>query len=326
MPPSRSLLSSYAAGFLGSLVAHVPFSVADDTSFPMQDAMMPSASHGHKMSRDDYERPPVVVLNYAGLTFNARTDLHNDNGSVKVRRSDLSFNVIFGPEQDFQFSIPFDFETSHYSFTGPDLRPGGKPILTDVRQLLLAPNIEAKIDEHWSVLGAAIFMYAGQYDVGNNESFRFGGFGGFKYRVTKDINFSIGFSGVTETADNNVFLPFAGIEWKFNEKTRLISEGNEVRLEHKFVEDLTIMFTGGYESRSYRLDRTGPVPDGVFREERVPLSVLMEWEPHPALTFDFTVGVNVYQRYSYDDRRGQRRFEDQGRMNPFFGFSMEFIF
>jgi len=76
-----------------------------------------------------------------------------------------------------------------------------------------------------------------------------------------------------------------------------------------------------YESREFRLDDDGPIPDGVFRDDIVLLGVGTTWAPASSrMTVAFDLGASIYRDMDVLDAGGDE-IVDTERVDPAFFLS-----
>lgn len=285
------------------------------------------AQPGHFVhNRDsDPRRPPVIMLIDGRYELTTRADVGGDPGSVRIQRSAMAGNLIFGPEHDVQVSMPVDWEVSTYSFREADaLFPGGVGRVRSFQQIVFTPNIEMKLSEHWGVFGGALLFDAGQFNADNSTTY--GGFGGVIYRPDKTLTLRLGFGARTQLEDEVQALPAFWMEWKLDERTRLTSQGNNIRFEYDFAPAWCVKADLAFEQRAYRLDSDGPGPEAVFRDNSVPLSVRLEFVPHPAARFEAWVGTNLSREMTVDLDKDIRFSRSHASPSIMCGISFEIIF
>lgn len=273
------------------------------------------------------DRPPVILLWETRQEYSLKTKLDTSDGSVEITRSGSSANIVFGPEYDLQVSIPIDYETSHYRFRGMmGLTPDGRYPLLDAEQLFLAPNVEVAINEYYGAFVGGIVSLAGQYDISSTDSASYGGFAGVRYKPDPSLTLRAGLAGFTQIEDDVLILPAIQFDWKLDERTRLSAEGSELRLEHDLDESWTIKLAAAWEMRSFRLDDNAPIPHGVFRDQRIPITFRLEYVPHAALRFETWAGLQAYQHYQLDDPNGVKYRDERAEPTAIIGLSVLVIF
>jgi hypothetical protein len=274
----------------------------------------------------DPRRPPVIVLTDGRYELSTKTDFDTSDGSIQVTRSGISNNLVIGPEHDLQISIPVDYEVSHYRFRGQTgLTPDGRYPLLDAEQWFFAPNVEAKIDDTYGLIVGGLFSLAGQEDL-SKSSFAYGGFAGVRYKPSDSLTIRAVISGISQIEDDPIILPGFQFEWKLDERTRLAAEGPELRLEYDMSEAWTVKLGAAWESRNFRLDDNAPLPNGVFEEQRLPVTLRLEYCPHAALRFEVWGGVQAYQHYQTVDEHGVKFRDERADPAAILGISFEVIF
>ncbi len=218
-----------------------------------------------------YKRPAWTILPYVSYELQTRSGLTGDNGSIQVDRIGAGGNLIFGPEQDLQISIIFDYERSDYHFRGPRVSPGGTPLFDDAEAWDVIPNFELRMGPDWGLFGGAILAWAGEDGADFGDSARYGGFGGVRWLFSDKLNFALGLTVVSRLEDDPSVFPIIGIEWAFADRWRLLTEGSGVKLEFDPVDFLILRLQAAYNTREYRLaDTNAGLPNGVFSDTSVP--------------------------------------------------------
>jgi hypothetical protein len=277
-------------------------------------------------NRDSIPERPDIVFPFDGrYELTTRADVGGSPGSVRVSRSALAGNVIFGPEHDVQVSLPVDWEVSTYSFRQADaLIPGGVGRFRNVQQIVFAPNIEAKVSDHWGVFGGGLLIDAGQF--GASDSTTYGGFAGAVWRPDKSLTIRLGVGARSRLEDDMQVLPAFWMEWKLDERTRVTSQGNNIRFEYDFHEAWCVKLDAAFEQRDYRLGTDGPGPGAVFRDSQVPLTARIEFVPHAATRFEAWFGCNLSREFTVDLQQDQRFSRSHASPSLLFGVSFEIIF
>ncbi len=278
---------------------------------------------------DLYPRPPWVAVNTPYMEFALKTGLRSSGtGEVSVRRSGYTLNPVIGPESDTQISLPFDYETSTYRFSGTNLLPGGAAPVHNTYQIIFAPNIDARLSEEWGVVGGLVGIWAGEFGTHDGGAGTYGAFAGAKYHLSDNLKITVGLSGITRMEKPAAIVPIGGIEWQIDERTLLRSEGNLLRFEHEIDRTWTFRSTISYESRSFRLDEATPglAAHGVWRDTRVPLIVGLDFSPHPAAKFMLSGGVILWQEFTLDDRFGSHLARHRADPTGLLVLAMEFYF
>lgn len=274
------------------------------------------------------DRPDIIFVFHGRYDLATRADVGGDPGNVRVQRSALAGNLIFGPEHDTQVSLPVDWETSTYSFRDADaLFPGGVTRVRNVQQIVFAPNIEVKVNEHWGVFGGGLLIDAGQYTA--DDTATYGGFAGAIWRSggpDKTLTIRLGIGARTRLEDDVQILPAFWMEWKLDDRTRLTSQGNNIRFEHDFAPAWCVKVDLAFEQRDYRLNDSSPGPGAVFRDTNIPLTARLEFVPHAATRFEAWIGANLSREFTVDTREDQRFSRSHAAPSLVIGAQFEIYF
>jgi hypothetical protein len=277
-------------------------------------------------NRDSIPERPDVVFPFDGrYELATRAAVGGDPGSVRVQRAALAGNLIYGPEHDLQISFPVDWEVSEYSFRDADgVFPGGSTRVRNVQQIVFAPNVETKVTDHWGVFVGGLLIDAGQF--GADHSTTYGGFGGVIWRPDKTLTLRLGLGARTRLEDYIEVLPAFWLEWKLDERTRITSQGNNIRFEYDINEAWCIKFDAAYETRDYRLNDSNPGARAVFRDRQIPITARLEFVPHASTRFEAWIGTNIYREFTVDLGKDDRYFRGHASPSLIVGVSFEIIF
>lgn len=277
-------------------------------------------------NRDSIPERPDIVFPFDGrYELTTRADVGGSPGSVRVQRSALAGNLIFGPEHDLQISLPVDWETSTYAFRdAPAIFPGGVTRVRNVQQIVFTPNIEVKVNEHWGVFGGGLLIDAGQYDA--DDTATYGGFAGAIWRPDKTLTIRFGLGARSQLEDDAQVLPAFWMEWKLDERTRLTSQGNNLRFEYDFAPAWCVKVDVAYEQRAYRFNDSSPGARAVFRDTQIPLTARLEFVPHAATRFEAWIGANLSREFTVDLQKDQRFSRSHASPSLIIGVNFDIIF
>lgn len=263
------------------------------------------------------------------------TDLRDSQGSVQVNRAGLELSVSGTIPPDLlprtRWSVSLDYEASWYNFNNtPDLIPSGANPFQEVHQIDITPMIVHSIDEQWTVLGGAIVRFAGERDADVGDAATYGGFAGARYALSEDFALSFGLRAMSLLEADMSFFPFIGFEWTINEQLSLSSKGPGLALEAKVSDAISARLFGAFESRDYRMAEDSEIPEGVMRDRRARVGLGLDWRfwsgDRATGTLTLETGLDVYQRYYFDDADGNRVGADRTKPAPFVGLSGTFAF
>lgn len=250
------------------------------------------------------------------------TDLRTSSGSVQINRAGAALNIGGRLGDRARWGLETTYEASWYNFNNtPDLIPSGENPFQEVHLLRFTPTLAYSIDNQWSVLGGAVVQFAGERDADIGDSATYGGFGAVNYRFSDSFSLSAGLRVVSQLEADASVIPFIGLTWDINDRLSLRTRGPRVELAAKATDALTARLFGAIESRDYRLSDESSIPDGVVRDRRGRVGLGIDWKAwnasHCSGTLTLEAGVDVYQRYYFDDENGERVGADKTKPAPF---------
>jgi hypothetical protein len=258
-------------------------------------------------------------------TFDA--DLRDSNGSVAVSRAGATLGLAVPLGERTRLLINTDAEFSRYDFSdASDLLPSGRDPLDDAWMVRLSPGVVVGLDETWSITGGAIVEIAAESGADVSDAITYGGFFGARYRWSPTLTTTFGAIAKSRLEDDVIVVPLLGVEWQITDRVVLLNEGLGLKLRADLSEQWRAGVFARFELRDYRLADDGALPDGVLRDQRVPLGLSIEWRPSPSVQVELSGGAVVYQKYTFDDSNGNKVESDRTRPAPFIGLTATFAF
>lgn len=286
------------------------------------------------------ERPPITVSTGGWFEHTFRTDVDTDggeDGDVAVSRvgADLTLSGAFNPS--WRWYLPVAYEFSHYDFNDAgglvNVTPETEPF-ENGHIVSLAPSLAYIIDEHWSVRGSFLVQASFESGASFGDSLTYGGVAAARYAFSKDFALSFGLAAKTRLEDSSLFIPIIGAEWRINDKLRLGSgvggnggRGPGISLAYTPTDKLTLTFAGTYEFREYRLDQNdGDSSEGVFDDQRVNITLGLDWRATENISIGFRGGVSVWQEYEFKNDDGDTLHEVNGDPTGLLGVNVSVKF
>lgn len=234
----------------------------------------------------------------AGYTSTA--DL--DAGDVSIARLDATISTRTRVGDQSMLALQFGSEFSFYDFadTGPFGVGGG---MDSGARHDIGVVFSSQVDDQWGYfVGGTITASPGE-GASWDDALTTGGFAGFTYQVTDSLRLGAGIGVSTRLEDDVRVIPVPTLEWQINEQWKLATVNRALRirgfeLSYQANDWLTLFALGGWASREYRLDDTGgPAPDGVLRDERIPLFLGATFAPTQQVSIDVGVGGSVWSQF-----------------------------
>lgn len=255
------------------------------------------------------------------------TDLRASRGSVQINRAGAELELGGALGDRARWGLTTAYEVSWYNFNNtPDLIPSGANPFQEVHSIRMTPTLAYSFDQTWSILGGPIIQFAGERDADVADSGTYGGFFAVNYVVSDKLSLSFGATASTQLEADARAFPFVGITWAINDTLTLRTRGPRLELAAKANQFITARLFGSFDSRDYRLSDDSEIPDGVVRDRRGRIGFGLDWRPcNPAL-ITLETGVDVYQRFYFDDSNGNRVGADRTKPAPFLALRAELQF
>jgi len=285
---------------MAACVGFVPAGIvwAQNDSQPVQDATKPA----YRLS-DPFADVHFTLESH----FVATTDDDLDTaGSASVVRIGPEIRVRYAPEKTSHFDLLFGSEFSFYDFSGATaIVPGGDPA-GDVSRSWIGAQYAAQLsgDWWWFVDGRATWAFESGASVG--DALIGSGTVGATYALNDNLTLGLGLHVRSRLEDNAQVYPLPYINWTINEQWSLASTQTGARLSYVPFDDWTFFLEGGWESREYRLDDNGPIPGGVMRDDRVPLSLGATWQANEHFDIAAAVGSSLSSQYEFLNANGNQ--------------------
>ena len=324
MPLPRLTLVSMlacAAAAAARQPAESPTATAAPEPSPQAESTPPSSPEAPP------QRPITYSLGVRG-DFNFNAGLSDAPGNVTVTRADLSFDVGIPVGLRGQFGISLDAERSHYNFSdATTFVPNDPDTNFDANITSLSFSFARQENETWGWLVGGGFGAGFESGAHIDQSLFATGFGGVRYAINEKVRIALGAIVTTQIEDNPLILPLLGLDWRFDERTSISSEGKPGLTLAYALDSSWIVRTGfTYESRNFRLDRDGPIPNGVARDTRLPVFIGIRYAPHRQIDIDLAGGVMFMQTLEVDDSEGVELSEEDVDTTPFLRISVAFKF
>ena len=303
MPP-RTRSAAYLAVIAAAAAA--PALADDDTGRRVLDAIQPE--------RADTEPTTIpTLLDRTGVEFRATAGYSGsadlDDGDVSIARLDTTISTRTQLSDRNALVLQFGSEFSFYDFadTGPFGAGGG---MDSGARYDISVVFSSQLDEKWGYfVGGSITASPGE-GASWGDSITGSGFAGVNYQINETLRVGIGLGVSSRLEDDVRLIPVPAFEWQINDQWRLQTVNRALRirgfeLSYEANDWLTLFALGGWASREFRLDEDGgPSPDGVLRDDRLPLFVGATFQAAERVTFDVGVGGSVWSQFELLDSTG----------------------
>jgi hypothetical protein len=268
------------------------------------------------------------------LEFKARGELgmnaalRDAPGDVTVTRLGAGLGIGIPVRRFAQLDVGLDYEFSHYAFSNatafvPGIDSPWENIHREVVSLRFSQQQTMRLA--WFVGGSIGFSHEEDADLG--DSLIGSLYVGARLAMAENLFIGGGVVVWRQLEDDPLIFPLPGLDWWLTERFRLTTAGRlGLTAVYTASEAMTFSLGAEYDLREFRLRDDGPVPDGVGRDRRVPVTAGVSFRPAPRLSLDFTGGAHLWQRYRLLDSGGNTLAEIDARPSPFVGIQVGYRF
>ncbi len=284
----------------------------------------PTQGAGRRMEGEaggiSFTLEPVGEITFSG-------DLKRGGGSVSVYRGGVNLGLSTALNEQIRLNLRVESESSSYDFSNATgLIAGTSKPFNDMYSVRVSPSVAYFIDGEWSVVGAGLFEIAGEGSADVSDSITGGGFALVRYAFSEDFSLALGIAAISRLEDDVFAVPLIGIEWQITPEVKFETRGLGGNLTAKLDDEWSFFLEASYETREYRLADDSPQPEGVARDQRVPIGVGVRYRPAGWLECTLRGGASVWQEYQIDDRNGNEISEVRTKPAPYIGLAVEFRF
>lgn len=258
------------------------------------------------------------------LIFNSSVE----DGDVTVSRVRPTLGVSYVIDERTRLNASLEFEYSNYDFSGnTQLGPRPDRPWRDVYREGLFLTLIRAVDERWSYVVGAIAGFAHEEDAKIGDSFEGGGFVAVNYAFSESLRLGLGVGVFSQIEDDVLIIPVPTVDWTFAQGWRL-TNNNRPGIFVEYIPSEQWKLTAGaeWQTRDFRLAEDGPIPNGVGRDRRVPLSLEVAYTPSRTLELAARAGVDLMVNYRVADSSGNRIAKSDGDPAPFVALSLSYRF
>lgn len=237
------------------------------------------------------------------------SEFNEGEGDVSVGRVGADADVRIGLAERHTLIVSFGSEFSAYDFGEATSIAGTNEPWDDVLAHSVGVTYRGRVTDQWGVILGVSALASYQQGADVSDSITFGGRVGGTYSASENFTIGLGVLVSSRLEENTIIIPFPILDWTITKQWAVRTgrgSTRSLRLEVAYtpIEELTLSLGGGVEAREFRLDDSGPIPDGVGRDWRAPVSLAAEWRVGKQLTILAEVGADLWQNYTIDDTTG----------------------
>ena len=315
---TRMMLAGLAALVAVGARAQPPEAARTTPEAAVQEPAVPEA---------DKERPVTVDLKVRG-EFGFETSLSDSPGKVTVVRGGGAVNVGIPVAQYAQLDVGFDYEHSNYDFHGATgfVAGTGSPF-DDIDREFVSARFAQYLSREWLFFVGGRVMLSGEEGAKTGDSLEGVIYAAPRYRFSDKLSAGLGIEVYTRLEDNTQVIPLVSLDWDFAERWNLTVSGEpSITVTYAPNDHWSFSLGGVYEYRDFRLDRNGPLPGGVGRDTRIPITLAAKWNPDKRISAEAGVGVAFAQNFELLDSSGNSVADIDADASPFFMIQLGFRF
>ena len=258
------------------------------------------------------------------------TDI-GSNGEFRLDRALVRADVKKKVSETVTLGMGANYDYSDYSFSDDDHSPLSGP-WDEVHALNLSVNALFTLDKNWKLFVAPSVGVAAESGADWGDAMVYGGTVWASRRFSPSLTLGLG-AGVFSKPEEVSAFPLIIIDWKITDRLRLsnpLQAGPTgpagLELSYEVTKGLTIAAGGAYRSTRFRLEDSGPVPDGVGEDKSFPLWARFSAKVGKAGTLSFFGGAMVGGKMLVEDSRGHELSDEHYDASPFLAATISFKF
>lgn len=265
-------------------------------------ALAPAAIAQSQPGADD----PMAAFSFSLRSqgsYLASADI-DDGGEVGIARLGPTLGIRYAPDRTASLDLSLGAEFSFYDFDdATGIIAGGDPA-GDFAEYTLGLRYTAQAADRWWWFVGGQASWASEESDNLGDGFTAGGIGGATYQVNDSLRIGLGIAVRSRIEDDVLVYPLPIIDWQINDQWSLGTTDNGLRLTYAPFEDWSFFAAAGWDSHEYRLLSDGPIPDGVMRDDHIPVVAGVHWRPDPHVEIEASLGMSVWNQYEFLNSAG----------------------
>jgi hypothetical protein len=229
--------------------------------------------------------------------------------------------------QKLRLGLGFSYEFTDYNFSGLTNFPVARP-WQEVHRLGFSFPIIYSLADNWKLLVIPTAQFSGENGARWDKAMVYGGAIAVTYAVRPDAVFGLGVGGYA-TLEEAKFFPFPVVKWQITDRLRLTNPFRTspagpagLELSYAMTKQWAIGIGGSYRSHRFRLDNSGPIPNGIGEYKTIPAFVRLSYQPIPALGIDLYSGVSFLNKLYVDNPNGDNLYHTRHNVAPLVGLGL----
>jgi outer membrane receptor protein involved in Fe transport len=267
----------------------------------------------------------------AGTVYQSSTSL-DKGGDMSAGRYFASGGVGKFFANRWRMGVSVGYGEDHYDFSGSNGFAALDP-WSRVRELRFSVPVQYFANKEWTVYAIPSVRFNAESGTSLSEGKNGGLIAGASYRISDELAIGPGFGVFSEIEDSTSFFPILIVDWKITDTLSLetgrgfaASRGPGLQLRWQMASNWEFIFGGRYEKIRFRLDDSGPAPNGIGQDKAFPLFALAEYAFGRDTRLSLVGGAEVGANMQLEDSNGRHISDSDLSTAPFLGaaFQMKF--
>ena len=275
---------------------------------------------------------PLIFEFDGGIAFQSNADLSDVDGSFSVNRWFVSMGVTYAWDRRNSLGLSVGGGGSKYDFDELTGIGGGDP-WNDIEDTRITLTGRIGIGETGTLFLVPSARYNGESDADTSEGRTWGMLAGAAWRLNENLTIGPGIGVFSRLENGARVFPVLVIDWKITDRWRLAtgsglasSQGPGLTLSYELSEQWQFGLTSRFDNVEFRLDENGPTPNGIGKDESLPVLASAAWEPNRTLRLAAFAGLEFAGKLKLKDASGNLLSESDYDPAPVFGATFELKF
>lgn len=254
---------------------------------------------------------PVSFKFDGGVALQSSSDLTDTEGSFSVNRWFGSLGVTYAWNKRNSIGLSAGGGSSKYDF-GEQTAFGGDAPWEEIEDSRITLTGRFGFGRNGTIFIVPSARYNGEKDADTSEGRTFGVFAAAAWWLSKDLTIGPGIGVFSKLGNGTRVFPVLVIDWNITERWNLAtgsglasSQGAGLTLSYKLSETWRFGLTSRYEKVEFRLDENGTTPDGIGRDESIPVILSAIWKPNKSVKLSLFAGLALAGKLKLKDPSGE---------------------
>ncbi|MBK1645499.1 hypothetical protein CKO25_12765 [Thiocapsa imhoffii] len=180
----------------------------------------------------------------------------------------------------------------------------------------------------WRLNLTPTIEYAGESGARFSDALEYGATVSAAKRLRPDLTLGLGVGVFSKIEETSAF-PFVVVDWNITERVRLTNPFPAgpagpagLQLSYAFDAGWSAGVGAAYRSNRFRLDKNGPVANGIGEHRFIPVYIQLARDLSERLRLDLYAGVSTATRLRVEDHRGRKLIEEDQDPAPMLGITL----